>query len=62
MRSTTWLARASVLVAEETHNQRFHLKQAFHILEVTHTIRRLTLSAEELMPPVEEPGIERSSP
>ena len=62
MHSTTWLARASVFIAEETHNEQFHLKQAFYILEVIHAIKRLALSAEELMPPSEEPGIERSSP
>ena len=55
MCNTTWLARATVLVAEETRNEPFHLKTGC-LLEVTHAIQRLILPAEELMLPAEEPG------
>ena len=53
MRSTTWLARATVFVAEEARNERFRLKTG-RLLEVTHAIQRLILPAEELMLPAEE--------
>ena len=55
MRSTTWLVRATVFVAEEARNERFRLKTG-RLLEVTHAIQRLILPAEELMLPAEEPG------
>ena len=37
MRSTTWLACATVLVAEGTRNEQFRLKTG-RLLEVTHAI------------------------
>ena len=55
MRGTTWLARATVFVAEGTRNEQFCLKTG-RVLKVTHAIQRLILPAEELMIPAEEPG------